>query len=249
MIKYLFIIVSFIFFQGKTYAEDHYYGFSYFEHNNGDLYTEPATMVERILIESIIEACPRKLHKNFDYNLALSLLRQDKKLINYPSLYGISLAIWCIESSFMKRDRRGNKIMGDYRPNRGFLSHGPLQLMRPRFESCNGNDKMVHDILWAARCWIKENKRVFNKYKDRYKYCSEYDLLFLSEAFTSNYRLYKPKCNKDDNNYKMCMRKVCKKRSLHGLVLEKSIKIFDKKLNKIMESKIGLDKVPKGDYK
>lgn len=86
---------------------------------------EPANLYERFFIYSSLEECKHGVPDNFNFILALDLLRQDKNMSLHSSLIGISLATWCIEGGLRTKNKNGGPIMGDYREGRVIFLTAP----------------------------------------------------------------------------------------------------------------------------
>jgi hypothetical protein len=172
---------------------------------------------EKVFIDIALSTCWNGYPKDVDFENVLNVLRNDENVTFTDKFYGISLAIWCIEGAFRTKTKNGGDIVGDFREGRGFLSHGPLQIMANRAAMCGGDTDKTHDVVWASSCWISEYHRVYQKYSERLKFCNDEEIPYIVEALTSNYGKYKITC---DKNSKSCTKQYCKTRSQHTKFLQ-----------------------------
>ncbi len=152
-----------------------------------------------IMLSAALEACPNGYRGSHD--ALITLIRLERELGVHDWIPGALIGVFCVESSYRIRTRRGGKILGDYR-GKVAMAHGPFQMWPVNRRYCGEKKGESHDLEWSARCWVKLVERTHKKAKGK---CPG-SAWRTAEAAVSNIAKYQWSCDLSSKHWKVAER-------------------------------------------
>lgn len=151
---------------------------------------------ELIMLDAALEACPNGFKENT--GALLQLIQLEKDLGTDRWIRGALLAVFCVESSYRTENKKGGRVLGDYR-NGVAMAHGPFQLWPVNRRYCGERNGESHDLEWSARCWVKLVERTYKKAVEK---CPD-SAWRTAEAAVSNIAKYQWSCRLGSKHWKV----------------------------------------------
>jgi hypothetical protein len=152
---------------------------------------------ELIMLDAALEACPNGYTE--DTGSLLRLIKLEQELgVAERWIPGALLAVFCVESSYRIVNKKGGRVLGDFR-NGVAMAHGPFQLWPVNRRYCGERKGESHDLEWSARCWVKLVERTYKKAIDK---CPN-SAWRTAEAAVSNIAKYRWSCQLSSKHWKV----------------------------------------------